>query len=91
MKCDWSVVGKAEHHCVVIFFFSPPAVQTVHMFQVNKPGVDVGAAVFKAVLCHSFYSFIHYQNRTACGNQVCLTDDTVEHVCYLLLDLKDTL
>lgn len=77
-----------------LFVFSvSPAVQTVHMFQVNKPGVDISAAVFKAetflvTLLPS--SFIHYQHRTACGNQVCLTDDTVEHVCYLLL-LKDTL
>lgn len=45
MKFDWSMVGKAKHHCVVIFF---SAVQTVHMFQVNKPGVDISAAVFKA-------------------------------------------
>ena len=54
MKFDWSVVGKAEHHSVVIFF---SALQTVHMVQVNKPGVDMSAAAFKAeksFLCNSF-------------------------------------
>ena len=44
VKSDWLVTGKAEHHCVDFFFL--PAVQTVHMFQVNKPGVDISAAVF---------------------------------------------
>lgn len=46
VEYDWSVVGKAKRHRVVVFSFFSPAVQTVHMFQVNKPGVDIGAAAF---------------------------------------------
>lgn len=53
VKFDWSMVGKAKHHCVVIFF---SAVQTVHMFQVNKPGVDISAAVLKAEKLRQFVS-----------------------------------
>lgn len=56
------------------------AVQAVHMFEVNKPGVDTSAAVFKAeegsdIFCWSFTkSFTYSQNRTRCGIKVCLTD-----------------
>lgn len=49
--------GKASL-CCYLFFFLLPAVQTVHMFQVNKPGVGTSAAVFRAeisldVVCFS--------------------------------------
>lgn len=53
VKFDWSLVGKAKHHCFVIFF---SAMQTVHMFQVNKPGVDIHTAVFKAEKSYLCYS-----------------------------------
>lgn len=48
MKFDWSTVGKAKHHFVVDFFFFFSAVQSVHMFHVNKPSIEISAAVFKA-------------------------------------------
>lgn len=89
MKFDWSTVGKAKHHCVVIFF---SAVQIVHMFQVNKPGVDFSAAVLKSQKklehCFSLSIVIHTarcQSRRVGGIQVflekpCLSYHRVEHM-----------
>lgn len=67
MKFDWSTVGKAKHHCVVIFF---SAVQIVHMFQVNKPGVDFSAAALKSQEKHEHHVFQF--KAAACDIQVFL-------------------
>lgn len=63
MTCDWSMVGKAEHHCAVVLWFFP-VVQPVHMFQVNKPGVEITAAVCEAAKSFNiwYYELFHIQN-----------------------------
>lgn len=38
VHCDWSTVGKTARRTVVV---SPPAVQSVHMLEVNKTGVYI--------------------------------------------------
>lgn len=69
VKFDWSVLGKAKRHSVVIFFF--PVQQKEHMFQVNKLGVNNRASVFKAektldILC--FILSIQFIFPPSCGN-----------------------
>ena len=59
------------------FFFFLPAVQTVHMFQVNKPGVGTSAAVFRAeksldMLCFSWWLSKSFEEK------ICPSDQTVE-------------
>ena len=45
---DWSTVGKGKRRRFIRFLFFLPAVQTVHMSQVNKPGVEISAAVLQS-------------------------------------------
>lgn len=69
VKCDWSMVGKAERRCVVIFFFC----SAVHMLEVNKPGVDIISVLqfVKQRETETFltFSFIKFIYETYCPNR----------------------
>lgn len=75
----------AEHHCAVILFL--PVVQPVHMFQVNKPGVEITAAVCEAVKSFniSYYELFHIQNRLWLSSlwRISLLTD-YSSLCYLM-------